>query len=251
MRTNSLSLRLTAKNAVHALSRKFGIDIRRHHNWQFGLDVLDDLVRVGLQRSPILIFDVGANRGDFAAEMHKLFGDATIHCFEPDPNMYPKLKNRFSGDRHFITVNSAVGSSSGTVTLNLRAQSEMNSIREAGDSCWSPSIGSCEVALLKLDDYARDNHIGHISLLKCDTQGFDFEVLKGAEALLSNGNVDLILMENIFDDMYLHIERFDVVFTWLANHGFALFSIYNQSHRFNRLSWADMLWIRDTYRTTF
>jgi len=50
-----------------------------------------------------------------------------------------------------------------------------------------------------LDEYAQENSIDRITLLKIDTEGHELEVLKGAQSLLSKGAIDLIQIE--FNEM--------------------------------------------------
>lgn len=56
--------------------------------------------------------------------------------------------------------------------------------------------------IIKLDDYAKKNHIDKIDVLKIDTQGFEDKVLRGARKLLKENRIKLIQLELIFSEVY-------------------------------------------------
>lgn len=63
--------------------------------------------------------------------------------------------------------------------------------------------GGCEplggdrvkVKLQKADTYSEENDIQEVHLLKCDAEGHDFEVIRGAAGLLEKGNVWFLQFE--------------------------------------------------------
>jgi hypothetical protein len=55
--------------------------------------------------------------------------------------------------------------------------------------------GGLEVPVLRLDDYANSGGIEAVSLMKLDVEGFEPEVLSGAEGILKEGRIEAIFTE--------------------------------------------------------
>jgi hypothetical protein len=85
-----------------------------------------------------------------------------------------------------------------------------------------------EVDVTTLDDFLAANGVSAVDLLKIDAEGYDLEVLKGAEQTLSAGRVRVVMAEVGFhpgDDRH---PLFDDVRDMLVDYGFAVFGIYEQ-----------------------
>lgn len=89
-------------------------------------------------------------------------------------------------------------------------------------------VGSELVKLSTVDNFASDNQIRQIDLLKIDTEGFDLEVLKGAQSMLSAGQIAFALPEIGFDPGDARHVLFDEIRAYLLPMGYAVFSIYDQ-----------------------
>jgi hypothetical protein len=91
--------------------------------------------------------------------------------------------------------------------------------------------------------------IDHIDILKSDTQGFDLEVLKGAQGVIGHGRVHLILIEINFAALYCGQPRFDEIYAWLSDRGFRLVSFYNACYMNHRIGWCDALFVNPNYES--
>src|SRR5207253_4668851 len=96
-----------------------------------------------------------------------------------------------------------------------------------------------------IDSYCAERGITIIDILKSDTQGFDLEVIKGAARLLEQRRIQLIYMEITFSDMYKGLPRFDEIYGFLADRGFALVSFYDFYYQHGRAGWTDALFVAD------
>lgn len=63
-------------------------------------------------------------------------------------------------------------------------------------------------------------------LLKIDVQGYEYEVLRGAEVTLAN--VDTIIVETSYRQLYLHQPLFDDIYLFLRERGFVFSGILEQ-----------------------
>jgi hypothetical protein len=96
-----------------------------------------------------------------------------------------------------------VGAAEGSFTLYDYADndgSEHASLhRGVIEQIHNGSVVEHQVKVVSLDDFAVREGIERIALLKIDTEGHEFEVLRGATRLLKNGKIDIIHFE--FNEM--------------------------------------------------
>lgn len=138
------------------------------------------------------VIDVGANKGQFASELRATGFQGKIVSFEPLPDAYEELKAASASDPNWqVHDRCAVGAAAGTATMNVSGNSVSSSLlpmTEAHTSAASRSryVDTVEVPVIRLDDIADEHRFKDgRCLLKIDTQGFEWEVLDGAEATLS------------------------------------------------------------------
>ncbi len=86
------------RDAISAAFDALGYQVRRKQPARWGDDAYRDQQRL-LEGSPVkLVFDVGANVGDTVHQYRTLFPAATIHAFEPFPDVHRRLADRFAAD---------------------------------------------------------------------------------------------------------------------------------------------------------
>lgn len=188
----SLVRRLLAKRDYVLWKRQF---------LRFGIDPLLDVCRLSrLWGRPVeLIFDVGANAGQFRHQAHGAFPGAVIHSFEPHPPSFVRLQQAAGSDAHLHQL--ALSDRSGALPFyvygNSAEGSLMNSLTpDAGFARrggMKPEV--IEVESLTLDRLCERERIEGVDLLKVDTEGFDLAVLQGAEGMLSKGRVGFVYVE--------------------------------------------------------
>jgi FkbM family methyltransferase len=178
-----------------------------------------------------IIFDVGANRGQSYRRFRKLFPDARIWSFEPDPEMFALLNKATATDALAHAVPVAVGSNDGTATLYRNNRSGTNSLMPIrDDTAWAREIragqrDSVVVTLITLDSYCTQQQIDRVDFAKFDIQGFELEALKGAQGLLKAQRIDLLQLELIVAAFYDRVTSFSDVERWLLPHGYRLMTI--------------------------
>lgn len=227
------------KSMIRWLPRKLGYDIHRTDlPWQ---NPYDDMQRMVSRVDRPTIFDVGANVGQTVDRFRSLIPNCTIHSFEPSPTTFAQLRDHCANLRDVHVWNCGVGSSAGSLTLLENSHSDMSSFLTPGPAGWGEIVRKTEVPVITLDAFAEREKIDHVHILKSDTQGFDFEVLKGADRLLREGRVDLVFYEVTVSKMYEHIPPYYDVFRFLGERGFLIASMYNFHYGDGRLSWMDVL----------
>lgn len=140
-----------------------------------------------------LVFDVGANAGQFAQDLRFDGYDGDIVSFEPLTVAHSKLFANAAGDpRWTVHPRTAIGDHEGSVEINISGNSVSSSILPMLDAHASAAPNSAYVSkeaarLCRLDDVA-GSYISETSttFLKIDTQGFEWQVLDGAEKVLES-----------------------------------------------------------------
>lgn len=231
------------KKAIRRVLRRTGLDIVRLRKDQLGVNPFTDMQHfLKAQNSPV-IFDVGANVGQSVDAFRDSLPGSCIHSFEPSPSTYEQLKTHCENTPGVKTWNFGVGSSDTTLKFTENEDSVMSSFLLPSTFSWGKVIKSTDVRVVTLDSFARDQNIEFIHVLKSDTQGYDFEVFKGASQLMAENRIGLIYFEFIFSEMYKDLPSFDEVFRYLSDRNFALVAFYEQNFQKELVSWTDALFV--------
>ena len=179
-----------------------------------GLDHAHDVARfLGSATDVKVVFDVGANEGQTAEHYVRAFPSAQIYSFEPVSTTYQSLVERVSKWPRVRTFQLAFADRNRTARIQLVPVSGWNSLRNELSNNSSSSCGEL-VAIRNLDSFCAEENISHIDLLKTDTEGFDLEVLKGAEVMLRARQIQFILAEvtfhpeNTYHTSFFHLAEY-------------------------------------------
>jgi len=145
-----------------------------------------------------VVFDVGANIGDWTALALRINPQLTIHCFEPGWATYQHLLAREFPSS--VTCNDlGLGSRAEQRTLYVFEDGAgINSLyRRSGLESFGLTTQRYEeaVQLATLDEYCRKLDIQTIDYLKVDVEGHELEVFEGATHMLENGQIMRIQFE--------------------------------------------------------
>jgi FkbM family methyltransferase len=146
----------------------------------------------------LVVFDVGANVGEWTSAMHRLRGDGRlrVYAFEPAPAIAARLEERVAklGDSVRV-IRAAATESDGSTQFFFRADNPLiSSVADFG----GVAAEAIQVPTLRLDTLASRERIGRIHLLKVDAEGYDLVVLRGAAALLREKRIDVVQFEYNF-----------------------------------------------------
>ena len=177
-----------------------------------------------------LIFDVGANAGQFGVLLREIGFDGKIISFEPLSDARENLLNISKNDPLWqIALQTAIGEENGEIEIQIAGNSQSSSVldmldthvRAAPDSKY---IGKEKVPLRKLDSIAPDYMDSNsIAFIKIDTQGYETQVMNGAKKLMSQ--IVGLQVEISLVPLYKGQCLFDEMLKKLKNDGFELWSI--------------------------
>ncbi len=85
-----------------------------------------------------------------------------------------------------------------------------------------------EVGLETVDGFCHDQNIDHINYLKIDTEGGDFDVLRGSEGMLSRHRIDVVEVEAGMNSKNRRHVSFDAFMKFFEPKDYFLFGIYEQ-----------------------
>jgi FkbM family methyltransferase len=140
-----------------------------------------------------LIFDVGANVGQYGSELRGHVGyKGRIVSFEPMSSAHAMLTRIAAKDEGWdVSSRAAIGAELGTATINISSNSVSSSvlaILEAHTSAAPESSyeSSESVPLITLDSVVSGYFNSETNaFLKIDTQGYESQVLRGAKNTLA------------------------------------------------------------------
>jgi FkbM family methyltransferase len=143
------------------------------------------------QRKQDLFLDAGANIGVFSLLASGHTGCKSV-AFEPIPSTYERLKRNISLNRFeqsVTAVNIGLGSENKTLKFTNNLENSINRVAKTEDT------NVVDVNVHRLDDFIKDFNGYESILLKVDVEGFETEVLNGADSLLSNPLLKAIIIE--------------------------------------------------------
>ena len=147
------------------------------------------LVKMLDSRKINLVLDVGANVGQFGQELRERGYKGHIVSFEPTRSAFDNLTKVAAADGAWEAYNFALGSVRGQATIKVSENTVFSSMlpqtpaAERFDAS-SKVLREEIVEVQRIDDiFAR--FARHNVFLKIDTQGFEREVLQGAEQSLN------------------------------------------------------------------
>lgn len=234
--------RLVGRHRRHAVARAIAGLCRRYQHWYGNVNyelesngegtVLETLGRF----SPRVIFDVGANVGDWSRAAAARCPTATIHAFEIAPPTFERLRENVA-DLPSVHCHS-FGLSDVEESVTLRHFAAAPALTTATSYPHPlPSVTLVGRAR-RGDDYAAEAGIDRIDLLKIDVEGMERRVLDGFAAMFAREAIDVVQFEygrvNILNKFLLRD-----AYEFFAARGFAVGKIYPSYVDFRDYDLAD------------
>jgi len=229
--TENMNLRHRAKVFIESMT-----GIRLLRGLPHGIDACYDLARRGIDLRTIL--DVGANIGQSAVTMLETFPHAEIHCFEPVSSTFAMLQRNLRGTR-CRCIHSAIGNSVGEARISVGSNSLTNSLVNTRDGDAFETV-----PVTTVDAYREERSLSNVDLLKIDVEGFDLNVLEGAERSFSEGRIKFVTVEAGFRFEGTAHVSFQRLRDHLDDHDFSVFGFYYQTPAWSgehSLLFADVL----------
>jgi len=138
------------------------------------------------------IIDVGANIGQYASMIRNAGYTGRIISIEPVTGTYAALSKRAEGDSSWQTLNIALGEKDEDKVLNVFAASDLSSFLGPSAKMSQNIVNSCitktQPATVRRLDSIFEQIVAGLAqprvFLKLDTQGYDLQVVRGANESL-------------------------------------------------------------------
>jgi FkbM family methyltransferase len=168
--------------------------------------------------------DIGANIGYTAFVISHRLGTGTLDCYEPHPVIFEELKKnidslRLSNCKATVNIHRlGLGPQVGELPLFIPEDFRYH---RGESSLAMPSHLKCDQQTVSVPVDTLDRQVaskGDIGVVKMDVEGFEIEVLRGAETTFSKKQV----RDCVFEE---HNSYPTPVTTWFESHGYQVFRL--------------------------
>ena len=133
-----------------------------------------------------IVFDVGYNRGLWSMAVNENKRECIIHKFDPaidEPGVEKIVVGRTCGKITFYKYGTFDQAS--TIYRSLAAEAEQ----------FKEIPIAYEMPMITIDEYCKQKNIEAINFMKIDVEGAEYDVLRGSENKLKNGEIHYIQFE--------------------------------------------------------
>ena len=199
-----------------------------------------NFLKKNLKEKFIVLFDVGAHKGETILDFLNHFSVKNIYSFEASKQTFNNLEKSLTKiKKKFKLVNIEIFNfgvsnsnkkkifyelpDSNSSTFNIIDQNSSyfkrkNKILSFFFLNKQNTISQSEVLQIKLGDFIKEKKIDHIDILKIDTEGYEFEVLKGLEQEIKK--IKFIYFEHHYDNMIKKNYKYSDIHHYLKINGF-------------------------------
>ncbi|MDD5774435.1 MAG: FkbM family methyltransferase [Candidatus Omnitrophica bacterium] len=182
--------------------------------------------------------DIGANIGYLSTVAAGIVGvTGRVYSFEPVPGHFARLKNIAALNQEYnITVNQcALGAEDGSAKIAVTnlANIGWNTI-VPGFMSQDTIKESIDVPVSRFDNFVSKYSLTNISLIKIDTEGYEFPVLKGFSGFFEKTKDRPVILCEVAPEAYPYLGyTVDQLFDYMRRYGYEAFHIFDVSARVN------------------
>lgn len=212
-------MKIKSEMLLRKIGNKFGVDVKMTD---------EEVLMKQIQYNEIdLIYDIGANEGQFSEMIFKLGYKGKIVSFEPLSEIHKILTGRSLKFKNWIVAERcAIGEDDTEIEINISKNTLSSSVldikKEHTDA--EPEsfyIGKENTKLYKLDTIGNKYLNGAKNIfIKIDTQGYEDKILNGAENFLKK--VKGLLVETSLVPLYENQALFKEILRKVESHNFEL-----------------------------
>jgi FkbM family methyltransferase len=203
---------LHAARVVRRAARRFGVDV------SFAEPNIIDFIK---DRQITLVYDIGANTGQFASKLRRGGYEGTIVSFEPIRSVFEILASNAKFDCKWAVHNCGLGAAQEELEINISRETKYSSILDMEDLAakFDPmaSVERVEKISIKTLDEISVGENENI-FIKSDTQGYERQVMEGGKITLRRSAG--ILMELPIMQLYKGNWEFYEAIAHMASVGF-------------------------------
>ncbi len=173
---------------------------------------------------PQQIFDVGAHSGEFTKLCRSVWPAAKLTCFEVLPHRVQELRRWCEQDGNADVIESLLGAEKKDA-VRLHEMETASSVLEEHIS----QAAQVRLYPMQTIDAVVASRVAAPNLLKLDVQGYELEVLKGAQSTLAQ--ISAIIAEVNLIDIHKDVPLLDDLVIFLRETGFVAYDICGLTRR--------------------
>jgi FkbM family methyltransferase len=195
-------------------------------------EVMAKLLR---SREVTSVVDAGASNGRISRRLLKLFPQATVYGFEPNPLYGDDLTRLSKRECRFKPQFLAVSHEEGIVDMHLTVSPGNSSLFVPSDRLkeLDPAGTSLRetrrIPSVTLDQWALGQDVAGVEVMKLDIQGGELQALRGAHQMLRD-SVILVYTEILFNPIYEGGALYSEIDLCLRDCGFVLHDIFKPKY---------------------
>ncbi len=193
---------------IYNLSLK-GMGIGNYYNQKLSGE--DFVIKNFLNGNDMVVFDIGANEGNWSLDLLKINPNVFIYSFEPSPINYSILSFRLKDFNNVKVFNCGIGETNNTLPLYDYGDSDGSEHASLQKEVltrehYSKTISEHLVDIKTIDSFVKENYIQSIDFIKIDTEGYEMPCLLGAKNSIERGIIKIIQFE--FNTMNVYTKVF-------------------------------------------
>ena len=162
------------------------------------------------------VIDIGAHKGEFAQNILKIKGIENIILFEPQIKVFNFLNKKFIRNYKVKLNNYALSNKVEKKLMKINKMTATSTLNQEinNDSLYfkfkslllyqkNSIISEEEINTTTFDIFFNDRTFDQNTLLKIDTEGYEYQVLQGSSAKITE--VKYVLIENQYSQMYKNV----------------------------------------------
>jgi FkbM family methyltransferase len=188
---------------INKIVNKYGLGYRLQWLWRIYKKVL---ILLGCELNPLdteylrcisqfikkgdTVLDIGANIGLWSGRFNKMVDSSgTVYAFEPIPQTFNNLSSLWHDKKNIILINIALSDVEKTVEFIIPKSGYSLPTSAISSTADQISINSnynfSDIHAYPLDLIYENLNISACSFIKCDVEGHEYEVMKGANNFIS------------------------------------------------------------------
>jgi len=200
--------------------------------------------------------DIGSHLGTYSDLVLKNFKNCKIYMFEPQIKIFKKIKIKYKNKKNIKIYNCAISNKNSFQKIYINQHdltSSLSTINAKNNTYYKLKsklfgtdlsgmiVKELNVKTLTLNKILKFNKIKKVDLAKIDTEGHEYEVLKGLQNNIKNINYILIEFRN--DKIYQSYNS-KKIHNYLVKNNFSLKDIY----KFPLTTWEDRFYCNNRFK---
>jgi FkbM family methyltransferase len=193
--------------------------------------ILRELLHCLRMENDLVVYDIGAHTGRYAAAIANSTAVRQVIAFEPIPDSFGMLKEHTQALGKVTPINLALGDETGRTRFFLNESRASSSLlpmhpRHVRHFPFTARVSQASVEIKTLDEVSAELRLVPPDIIKLDVQGYEDRVIAGGAETF--GKARWCLIELSLVELYEGAATFDQLYRAMTSLGFALRQVTDQ-----------------------